>query len=60
MALPGLRRLDHIGFTVPDLDEAHRGSSSTCSAASTSTPSARSATTTATGWPAPERRTRAR
>jgi glyoxylase I family protein len=21
--LPGLRRLDHIGFTVPDLDEAH-------------------------------------
>jgi catechol 2,3-dioxygenase-like lactoylglutathione lyase family enzyme len=24
MPLPGLRRLDHIGFTVPDLDEAHR------------------------------------
>lgn len=24
MALPGLRRLDHIGFTVPDLDQAHR------------------------------------
>ena len=24
MGLPGLRRLDHIGFTVPDLDEAHR------------------------------------
>ena len=24
MALPGLRRVDHIGFTVPDLDEAHR------------------------------------
>lgn len=23
MALPGLRRLDHIGFTVPDLDQAH-------------------------------------
>ncbi|MFJ4848685.1 VOC family protein [Streptomyces sp. NPDC088733] len=23
MALPGLIRLDHIGFTVPDLDEAH-------------------------------------
>ena len=22
--LPGLRRLDHIGFTVPDLDEAPR------------------------------------
>jgi catechol 2,3-dioxygenase-like lactoylglutathione lyase family enzyme len=22
MALPGLRRLDHVGFTVPDLDEA--------------------------------------
>ncbi len=22
--LPGLARLDHIGFTVPDLDEAHR------------------------------------
>lgn len=22
MAMPGLRRLDHIGFTVPDLDEA--------------------------------------
>lgn len=21
--LPGLRRFDHIGFTVPDLDEAH-------------------------------------
>src|SRR3546814_2689630 len=24
MALPGLRGTDHIGFTVPDLDEAHR------------------------------------
>jgi glyoxylase I family protein len=24
VALPGLRRLDHIGFTVPDLDEATR------------------------------------
>ena len=24
MPLPGLRRLDHIGFTVPDLDAAHR------------------------------------
>lgn len=24
MGLPGLRRMDHIGFTVPDLDEAHR------------------------------------
>ncbi|MQA61556.1 MAG: VOC family protein [Actinophytocola sp.] len=24
MAIPGLRRLDHIGFTVPDLEEAHR------------------------------------
>ncbi|MFG3658583.1 VOC family protein [Streptomyces sp. NPDC047706] len=24
MALPGLKRLDHIGFTVPDLDQAHR------------------------------------
>jgi catechol 2,3-dioxygenase-like lactoylglutathione lyase family enzyme len=24
MALPGLRRLDHVGFTVPDLDEASR------------------------------------
>jgi glyoxylase I family protein len=24
MALPGLRRLDHVGFTVPDLDEATR------------------------------------
>ena len=23
MSLPGLRRLDHVGFTVPDLDEAH-------------------------------------
>ena len=23
MGLPGLRRLDHIGFTVPDLDAAH-------------------------------------
>lgn len=23
MTLPGLRRLDHIGFTVPDLDQAH-------------------------------------
>ena len=22
MPMPGLRRLDHIGFTVPDLDEA--------------------------------------
>lgn len=24
MALPGLRGTDHIGFTVPDIDEAHR------------------------------------
>ncbi len=24
MSLPGLRRLDHIGFTVPDLEEATR------------------------------------
>ncbi len=24
MPLPGLRRLDHVGLTVPDLDEAHR------------------------------------
>lgn len=24
MGIPGLRRLDHIGFTVPDLDEASR------------------------------------
>ena len=24
MAIPGLQRLDHIGLTVPDLDEAHR------------------------------------
>jgi catechol 2,3-dioxygenase-like lactoylglutathione lyase family enzyme len=24
MAMPGLRRLDHIGFTVPDLEEATR------------------------------------
>jgi len=24
MTLPGLRRLDHVGFTVPDLDEAQR------------------------------------
>jgi catechol 2,3-dioxygenase-like lactoylglutathione lyase family enzyme len=24
MAIPGLRRLDHIGFTVPDLEEASR------------------------------------
>jgi catechol 2,3-dioxygenase-like lactoylglutathione lyase family enzyme len=24
MAMPGLRRLDHVGVTVPDLDEAHR------------------------------------
>lgn len=23
MALPGLRRVDHIGFTVPDLEAAH-------------------------------------
>jgi len=23
MALPGVRRLDHIGFTVPDLQQAH-------------------------------------
>ncbi|HEY0774039.1 MAG TPA: VOC family protein [Nocardioidaceae bacterium] len=23
MGLPGLRRLDHVGFTVPDLDKAH-------------------------------------
>ncbi|MFG3309473.1 VOC family protein [Streptomyces wuyuanensis] len=23
MALPGLTRLDHIGFTVPDLEQAH-------------------------------------
>lgn len=24
MALPGLTRLDHVGFTVPDLEHAHR------------------------------------
>jgi catechol 2,3-dioxygenase-like lactoylglutathione lyase family enzyme len=24
MAMPGLRRVDHVGFTVPDLEEAHR------------------------------------
>lgn len=24
MGLPGLRRLDHIGSTMPDLDRAHR------------------------------------
>jgi catechol 2,3-dioxygenase-like lactoylglutathione lyase family enzyme len=24
LPLPGLRRLDHVGFTVPDLDEAQR------------------------------------
>ena len=24
MALPGMTGVDHIGFTVPDLDEAHR------------------------------------
>lgn len=24
MALPGLRRVDHVGFTVPDLEQAHR------------------------------------
>ena len=24
MVLPGLRRIDHVGFTVPDLDQAHR------------------------------------
>jgi glyoxylase I family protein len=24
MAIPGLRRLDHIGFTVPDLEQASR------------------------------------
>ncbi len=23
MPLPGLRRLDHVGFTVPDLEQAH-------------------------------------
>ncbi len=24
MGMPGLRRLDHIGFTVPDIEQAHR------------------------------------
>lgn len=24
MALPGLRRIDHVGFTVPDLEQAHQ------------------------------------
>jgi hypothetical protein len=24
MSMPGLRRLDHVGPTVPDLDQAHR------------------------------------
>lgn len=24
MGMPGLQRVDHVGFTVPDLDEAHR------------------------------------
>ena len=37
MALPGLRRVDHVGFTVPDLDGGPARSSSTCWAASTCT-----------------------
>lgn len=24
MSMPGLRRFDHVGFTVPDIEEAHR------------------------------------
>jgi catechol 2,3-dioxygenase-like lactoylglutathione lyase family enzyme len=24
MGMPGLRRLDHVGFTVPDIEQAHR------------------------------------
>ncbi|MGC4110426.1 MAG: VOC family protein [Nocardioides sp.] len=24
MSLPGLRRFDHVGFTVPDIEQAHR------------------------------------
>ena len=24
MPIPGLRRFDHVGFTVPDIEEAHR------------------------------------
>lgn len=24
MAMPGLRRFDHVGFTVPDIEQAHR------------------------------------
>ena len=24
MGMPGLRRFDHVGFTVPDIEEAHR------------------------------------
>ena len=24
MGMPGLRRLDHVGFTVPDIDQAHQ------------------------------------
>jgi catechol 2,3-dioxygenase-like lactoylglutathione lyase family enzyme len=24
MSMPGLRRFDHVGFTVPDIDQAHR------------------------------------
>jgi glyoxylase I family protein len=24
MPMPGLRRFDHVGFTVPDIEEAHR------------------------------------
>jgi len=23
MGMPGLRRFDHVGFTVPDIEEAH-------------------------------------
>ena len=23
MAIPGIRGLDHVGFTVPDLEQAH-------------------------------------
>ena len=42
MGLPGLRRLDHVGVTVPDLEEATRFLVDVLSAASTSTRWARS------------------
>ena len=59
MGLPGLRRLDHVGFTVPDLDEATRFLVDVLGCEYLY-PLGPVRATTATGWPSTSTCTRAR